>query len=90
MFLNKQDLLAEKVRLGKSRIEDYFPEFTHYITPPDGKHPCFQNTFELFSLIMINLCLFSCCTAIAEPGEDPEVVRAKYFIRDEFLVNLFF
>lgn len=22
-----------------------------------------------------------------EPGEDPEVVRAKYFIRDEFLVS---
>lgn len=25
--------------------------------------------------------------AIIEPGEDPEVVRAKYFIRDEFLVG---
>lgn len=24
----------------------------------------------------------------AEPDEDPEVTRAKYFIRDEFLVNL--
>jgi hypothetical protein len=23
----------------------------------------------------------------AEPDEDPEVTRAKYFIRDEFLVN---
>ena len=22
-----------------------------------------------------------------EPGDDPEVVRAKYFIRDEFLVS---
>lgn len=25
-----------------------------------------------------------------EPGEDAEVARAKYFIRDEFLVRLFF
>ena len=25
----------------------------------------------------------------AEPDEDPEVTRAKYFIRDEFLVNRF-
>lgn len=23
--------------------------------------------------------------ALAEPGDDPEVIRAKYFIRDEFL-----
>lgn len=26
--------------------------------------------------------------ALIEPGEDPEVIRAKYFIRDEFLVSL--
>ncbi|XP_063072063.1 guanine nucleotide-binding protein G(s) subunit alpha-like isoform X2 [Engraulis encrasicolus] len=58
LFLNKQDLLAEKVLAGKSRIEDYFPEFSRYITPDD---------------------------AAPEPGEDPRVTRAKYFIRDEFL-----
>lgn len=58
LFLNKQDLLAEKVKLGKSKIEDYFPEFTRYQVPPD---------------------------VAIEPGEDPEVARAKYFIRDEFL-----
>jgi hypothetical protein len=32
LFLNKQDLLAEKVKLGKSKIEDYFPEFANYTT----------------------------------------------------------
>ena len=26
-------------------------------------------------------------TASVDPGDDPEVVRAKYFIRDEFLVG---
>ena len=28
-----------------------------------------------------------CVAATSEPGEDPEVVRAKYYIRDEFLVS---
>ncbi|XP_056400537.1 guanine nucleotide-binding protein G(s) subunit alpha-like [Hyla sarda] len=58
LFLNKQDLLAEKVLAGKYKIEDYFPDFGHYTTPDD---------------------------AVPEPGEDPRVTRAKYFIRDEFL-----
>uniref|UniRef100_A0A3B5M2X2 Guanine nucleotide-binding protein G(s) subunit alpha n=1 Tax=Xiphophorus couchianus TaxID=32473 RepID=A0A3B5M2X2_9TELE len=58
LFLNKQDLLAEKVLAGKSKIEEYFGEFARYTTPDD---------------------------AIPEPGEDPRVTRAKYFIRDEFL-----
>jgi len=59
LFLNKQDLLAEKIQAGKSRLEDYFAEFTRYQTPMD---------------------------ATPDPGEDPPVIRAKYFIRDEFLV----
>lgn len=28
--------------------------------------------------------------AIADSGDDPEVIRAKYFIRDEFLVSFLF
>ena len=32
LFLNKQDLLAEKVKSGKSRIEDYFPGYAEYQT----------------------------------------------------------
>ena len=36
LFLNKQDLLAEKVKAGKSKIEDYFPEYARYQVPPDG------------------------------------------------------
>lgn len=63
LFLNKQDLLAEKIKAGKSKLEEYFADFTQYPTPGD---------------------------ATAEPGEDPEVIRAKYFIRDEFLVGLTF
>jgi len=27
-------LLAEKVRAGKSRLDEYFPDFSRYVTPP--------------------------------------------------------
>lgn len=37
LFLNKQDLLADKVIAGKSKIEEYFPEFARYTTPDDGE-----------------------------------------------------
>uniref|UniRef100_A0A8C4QCK8 Guanine nucleotide-binding protein G(S) subunit alpha n=1 Tax=Eptatretus burgeri TaxID=7764 RepID=A0A8C4QCK8_EPTBU len=35
LFLNKQDLLAEKVLAGKSKIEDYFPDYSRYTTPTE-------------------------------------------------------
>jgi guanine nucleotide-binding protein G(s) subunit alpha len=59
LFLNKMDQLEEKIRAGRSRIEDYFSEYASYQTPPEALH--------------------------ADPNEDPEVTRAKCFIRDEFL-----
>lgn len=37
LFLNKQDMLAEKVLAGKSKIEDYFPEYTRYTIPNEGE-----------------------------------------------------
>ncbi|XP_061094845.1 guanine nucleotide-binding protein G(olf) subunit alpha isoform X2 [Conger conger] len=58
LFLNKQDMLAEKVLAGKSKIEDYFPDYARYSIPNE---------------------------TTPEPGEDPRVTRAKFFIRDEFL-----
>lgn len=36
LFLNKQDLLKEKVKVGKSKLEDYFPDFARYTTPADA------------------------------------------------------
>ncbi|XP_055732373.1 guanine nucleotide-binding protein G(s) subunit alpha-like [Salvelinus fontinalis] len=33
VLLNKQDLLAEKILEGKSKMEEYFPEFAHYTMP---------------------------------------------------------
>lgn len=88
LFLNKQDLLAEKVKAGKSKIEDYFPDFAHYQTPPDGKSdsPSAALLRETTSEAQSNL-LFLPPLAVFDPGEDPDFVRAKYFIRDEFLVS---
>lgn len=60
LFLNKQDLLAEKIKAGKHKLEDYFPEFARYQTPVEAG-------------------------VVADPSEPPDVLRAKYFIRDEFL-----
>lgn len=39
LFLNKQDMLAEKVLAGKSKIEDYFPEYARYTIPNEGRWP---------------------------------------------------
>lgn len=63
LFLNKQDLLAEKIKAGKHKLEDYFPEFARYQTPVEPG-------------------------MAADPSEIPDVIRAKYFIRDEFLVSI--
>lgn len=63
LFLNKQDLLAEKVKAGKHKLEDYFPEFARYQTPVEPG-------------------------VINDSTEPPDVIRAKYFIRDEFLVSI--
>lgn len=52
LFLNKQDLLAEKVLAGKSKIEDYFPEFARYTTPEDG-------TCDLLQLIGIFVSIYN-------------------------------
>ncbi|XP_037136391.1 guanine nucleotide-binding protein G(olf) subunit alpha-like [Syngnathus acus] len=59
LFLNKQDVLADKILAGKSKLEDYFPEYSKYTLPAD---------------------------AVPDSGEDVRVSRAKFFIRDEFLI----
>ncbi|KAF5404830.1 Guanine nucleotide-binding protein [Paragonimus heterotremus] len=59
LFLNKQDLLRDKVLANKSKIEDYFPDFVRYTVSVEAMSEC--------------------------PEEEPSVIRAKFFIRDEFL-----
>ncbi|XP_078019036.1 guanine nucleotide-binding protein G(olf) subunit alpha-like isoform X1 [Epinephelus lanceolatus] len=36
LFLNKQDVLADKILAGKSKLEDYFPEYNNYQVPAEG------------------------------------------------------
>lgn len=65
LFLNKLDLLTEKILAGRSKLEDFFPDFTNYQIPADPTVP-------------------------KVPNEPLEVTRAKYFIRDEFLVKYYY
>uniref|UniRef100_A0A0K0E939 Guanine nucleotide-binding protein G(s) subunit alpha n=1 Tax=Strongyloides stercoralis TaxID=6248 RepID=A0A0K0E939_STRER len=58
LFLNKQDLLEEKIKAGRHKLEDYFPEFINYQLPPEAEN---------------------------DSSDDINVIRAKYFIRGEFL-----
>lgn len=37
MFLNKQDLLKDKVLEGRFKIETYFPEYSDYQMANDSK-----------------------------------------------------
>ena len=39
LFLNKQDMLAEKIREGRHRLETYFPDFANYQLPMDERVP---------------------------------------------------
>ena len=36
LFLNKLDLLTEKIVAGRSKLEETFPDFVRYQTPIDG------------------------------------------------------
>ena len=45
LFLNKQDLLRDKVLAGKSKIEDYFPDYARYRIPEDGMITLVANLF---------------------------------------------
>ena len=35
LFLNKQDLLEDKIKSGRYKLEDYFPEFVQYMIPQE-------------------------------------------------------
>jgi guanine nucleotide-binding protein G(s) subunit alpha len=39
LFLNKQDMLAEKIKEGRHKLETYFPDFTNYQLPMDERVP---------------------------------------------------
>ncbi|XP_051240929.1 guanine nucleotide-binding protein G(olf) subunit alpha-like isoform X1 [Dicentrarchus labrax] len=88
LFLNKQDVLADKILAGKSKLEDYFPEYNNYQVPPEGTntHKHVQTHTHTHTHTTPNVCVCVCvCLAVPDADEDPRVTRAKFFIRDEFL-----
>ena len=54
LFLNKQDLLTEKIQSGR-RLEDYFPEFARYVVsqgePGKNKNERMKNKTKKNELI---------------------------------------
>lgn len=51
---------------------------------------CFMLSIELYLCFTLLKTLFVISTATPDAGEDPKVTRAKFFIRDLFLVSNFF
>ncbi|CAK5011217.1 unnamed protein product [Meloidogyne enterolobii] len=65
LFLNKQDMLAEKIKEGRHKLETYFPDFANYQLPMDERMPsdedsnvyrakCYIRGEFLVSLFFIN------------------------------------
>ncbi|GAV09412.1 hypothetical protein RvY_18959 [Ramazzottius varieornatus] len=76
LFLNKVDRLQEKIVSGRSRLEDYFPDFATYMR--DEEEDSLANVFRRR--------IDSAIVKKARPAvRDRQVDRARYFIRDEFL-----
>ena len=51
LFLNKCDLLQEKILAGRSKLEDYFPDYARYQLPADisGNKTLYQYNYYHFN-----------------------------------------
>ena len=78
LLLNKQDRLARKIKNG-ARLEDYFPDFADYAFPATDSR---EKSMRMFSSIS-----FGFASDDINADEDNDVTRAKYFLRDQFLVS---
>lgn len=60
LFLNKQDVLADKILAGKSKLEDYFPEYTNYQVPPECKsgHTCADGHVRNMERFLMSMSVF--------------------------------
>ena len=73
LFLNKVDLLEEKIDANKHRLEDFFPSFKYY-------KPNILSASSTSSSSKKH----AAAAEIARQSSH-EVIRAKYFIRDMFM-----
>lgn len=81
LFLNKQDKLKKKVEEGK-KLEDYFPDFASYSAPDNSGMFFFFSPPHMYECTHILFCLLA-----REPGDSLLFTRAKFFIRDQFVVS---
>lgn len=71
LFLNKQDLLRDKILAKKSKLEDYFADFARYRTPEDGMwYNIYINssssTIQISRLLLVDFCNIKLCYMILE------------------------
>ena len=77
-------MLTEKILAGRSKLEDVFPNFAQYQIPADSKWPASLTNYYCKFIYS-----FLTKKVVKTPNEHTEVTRAKYFIRDQFLVRIF-
>lgn len=56
LFLNKQDVLADKILAGKSKLEDYFPDYTNYQVPAEGRNE-HTHTHHMYTNTSVRVCV---------------------------------
>ncbi|XP_071505575.1 guanine nucleotide-binding protein G(s) subunit alpha-like [Diadema antillarum] len=85
LFLNKQDILAEKIANGRTRIETYFPEYLEY-TPPPTIEPVEEQCCGCFVTRSMEERQRRKESAFPELGliGSREFFKAKSFIKDKF------
>ena len=60
LFLNKQDILKEKINEGKFKLESYFPEFKGYQPPSNGEGLLLFCACVYFVYACVYTCVYIC------------------------------
>ncbi|KAM7389967.1 hypothetical protein PAMA_008241 [Pampus argenteus] len=78
LFLNKQDVLADKILAGKSKLEDYFPEYNNYTAPTDVSLTHLSPTCLSFSGLSLSLtCLSLTCLSLSNLSVSQRISTAS-------------
>lgn len=92
LFLNKQDVLADKILAGKSKLEDYFPEYNNYQVPAEcrKKKNMIEFTYKYTSgktCVCVRPCLFSCSRCWWRPSSDQGQVLHQRWVSGIKLIS---
>lgn len=92
LFLNKQDVLTEKVLNGKSNLEDYFPEF-RLIKESESEFK-FSVLLKIHWLLSFKCSLwenFEMLWILSEPQNKEQLLELiRNFIMEKFMVSISF